>query len=206
MPVFSAFVHFLFQIGYFGPFLMGILDSSFLVLPFGNDMLVAGMVARDHQGIPWYVLSAACGSSVGAAALALVSRKLGEEGIRKIAGGARYAKLKSRVGHRLGIAIAVAGLAPPPFPFTTVIAAAAALGYPLWKMLLINFLARAARFAILSMLAVKFGRHILRIVQSPRFEWAMAAFIVLCIFASAFSAARWLRKPKTRSVATQTAA
>ena len=86
MKFFAPLLHFLFHIGYFGPLVMGILDSSFLVLPFGNDLLVVGMVARNHAGLPWYVLSAACGSTIGAYLLALVSQKLGEEGIRRIAG------------------------------------------------------------------------------------------------------------------------
>jgi membrane protein YqaA with SNARE-associated domain len=175
---------------------MGILDSSFLVLPFGNDLLVVGLVAQHPHGTPWYVLSAACGSTLGAAILALVSHKLGEEGLRKIAGEKRYEKLKRRIGNHSGAAVAIAGLAPPPFPFTTVIAAVSAFDYPLWRILLINFVTRAARFTVLSVLAMKFGKQVLRIAQSSPFEWTMAIFIALCLVASAFSIWHWLRKPR----------
>lgn len=199
MSFFSGFVQFLFHIGYFGPFLMGILDSSFLVLPFGNDLLVVGMVARHPEGVAWYVLSAACGSTVGACLLALVARKLGEEGISKITGKSRYHKLKERIASRSGFAVVLAGLAPPPFPFTTAVAAVAALGYPLWKILLLNFFSRGARFTILSILALKFGKSILGIAKSAPFEWSMAAFITLCLVASGFSVAHWLRKPQSKS-------
>ncbi len=201
MGIFTAFVHFLFHIGYFGPLLMGILDSSFLVLPFGNDLLVVGLVARHHQGVAWYVLSAACGSSAGACLLALVSRKLGEEGLRKLSGKSRYEKLKPRIGRRSGLAVALAGLAPPPFPFTTVIAVVAALDYPLWKILTINFVARGVRFTVLSMLALKFGKSILGIAKSRPFEWSMVAFIALCVIASAFSIVHWVGEPRTKSMA-----
>ena len=203
MKFFFPLLHFLFHIGYFGPFVMGILDSSFLFLPFGNDLVVVGLVARNHQGIPWYVLSAACGSTIGAFLLALVSRKLGEEGIRKMSGDAKYEKLKKRIGSRSGIAVAVAGLAPPPFPFTTVIAAVSALGYPFWKTLLINFLTRGTRFAILSILALKYGRQVLGIARSPAFEWSMVGFVILCIIASAFSVIHWFRKPHVSSASPQ---
>ena len=118
MKFFLPLLHFIFSIGYFGPLLMGVLDSSFLVLPFGNDILVVGLVAHNHHGIPIYVLSAACGSTLGVLMLALVSRKLGEEGIRKLAGQKRYEKLKNHIGSHAGPAIALGGLAPPPFPFT----------------------------------------------------------------------------------------
>jgi membrane protein YqaA with SNARE-associated domain len=192
----SPLLSFLFHIGYFGPLVMGILDSSFLVLPFGNDLVVLGLVAQHPNGTPWYVLSAACGSTIGAAILAIVSRKLGEEGLRKIVGEKRYPKLKKRIGNHSAAAVAVAGLAPPPFPFTTVIAAVSAFDYSLWRILLINFVTRAARFTVLSVLAMKFGKQVLRIAQSAPFEWTMAIFIALCLVASAFSIWHWLRKPR----------
>jgi len=201
MKLFAPLLHFLFRIGYLGPFVMGILDSSFLIFPFGNDLVVVGMVAQHHKGLPWYVLSAACGSTIGAFLLAVVSRKLGEDGIRRIAGDAHYEKLKKRIGQRSGIAVAVAGLAPPPFPFTTVIAAVSALGYPLWKTLLMNFLSRGIRFVIIGILAIKFGRQVLSIAKSPTFEWCMVAFVLLCLAASVYSIVHWMRKPHARSAA-----
>jgi membrane protein YqaA with SNARE-associated domain len=201
MKFFTPLLHFLFRIGYFGPLVMGILDSSFLIFPFGNDLIVVGMVARHHQGLPWYVLSAACGSTIGAALLAVVSHKLGEDGIRRIAGDGSYEKLKKRIGQRSGIAVTVAGLAPPPFPFTTVIAAVSALGYPIWKTLAINFVSRGTRFVILGILAIKFGRQVWSIAKSTAFEWCMVAFVLLCLAASVWSIVHWMRKPQVRSAA-----
>lgn len=74
MKALLPFLRFIFHIGYFGPLLMGILDSSFLVLPFGNDLVVVGMVARHQKGTPGYVLSAALGSSIGVLILAMVAQ------------------------------------------------------------------------------------------------------------------------------------
>lgn len=199
MKILHSLLVFLFRLGYFGPLVMGILDSSFLFLPFGNDLLVVGLVAQRHHGVPWFVLSAACGSTLGALVLALVARKVGEETICKFAGQKRYDKLKSRIGTHGGVAVAVAGLAPPPFPFTTVIAAAGALDYPLWRILLINFGARAARFAVLGVLALKFGREVTRIAQSAPFQWTMAGFIVLCLVGTGFSVWHWMRGALPRS-------
>jgi membrane protein YqaA with SNARE-associated domain len=186
---------FLFHIGYLGPLVMGVLDSSFLVLPFGNDLLIVGLVARHHQGTAKYVLAAACGSTLGALLLALVCRKLGEERLRRIAGARRHAKLRSWFSHHAGTAIAVAGLAPPPFPFTTVIAAAGALEYPLWRIGAVNFAARAVRFTVLALLALRYGKLVLYVARSAPFEWSVLAFAFLCEVASGFSLARWFRKP-----------
>lgn len=196
MKLLHPFLQFLMHLGYFGPLAMGILDSSFLVLPFGNDLVVMGMVAGNPRGMAWYVLSAAVGSTIGALLLSLVSRKLGEEGIRRLAGERRYESLKNHLGRHAGVAVALAGLAPPPFPFTTVIAGSAALKYRLWRLLAINFCARAARFALISILAIKFGNELLHIARSAPFKWGMAIFIALCAVASAFSIAHWLRRPR----------
>jgi uncharacterized membrane protein YdjX (TVP38/TMEM64 family) len=89
---------FLLHLGYFGPVLMGALDSSFLFLPFGNDLLVVTLVARNHHGWPWYVLAAALGSTIGVFVLALIAHKLGEEGIKKMAGEKRFARLHKMIG------------------------------------------------------------------------------------------------------------
>lgn len=192
----GGLLHFVFHIGYFGPLVMGILDSSFLVLPFGNDLVVVGVVARHHEGAPWYILMAALGSTMGALILALVARKLGEEGIKKVAGEKRYQGLRGRIGNRGAAAVALAGLAPPPFPFTTVIAAVAAIDYPIWRILVVNFFARGVRFAILAVLAIKFGRQVLNIAKSEPFEWGMIVFIGLCVAASAYSIWHWWRKTR----------
>jgi len=194
MKFFAPLLHFLFHIGYFGPLVMGIMDSSFLVLPFGNDLVVVGLVAQHPKGLALYVISAAVGSSLGAIVLALVARKVGEEGIRKIAGDRRYEKLSKRVGKRSAVAVFLAGIAPPPFPFTTVIAAVGALKYPVWRIAAVNFLARGVRFVILGFLALKFGKAVLGIAKSPAFEWTMIAFIALCLIATAFSVWNWVKK------------
>jgi membrane protein YqaA with SNARE-associated domain len=194
---FRPFLHFLFHLGYLGPFVLGILDSSFLVLPFGNDLLVVGLIAHHHAGFLIYVLSAACGSTVGVLLLSKVARKFGEDGIRKVAGQKQFNLLKKNIGDRSGIAVAIGCLAPPPFPFTMVIAAASALGYSLWRLAAINFVSRAIRFTFLGILAVKFGPTVLRIARSPAFVWSMVVFIALCLMASAFSIWHWVRSTRS---------
>jgi membrane protein YqaA with SNARE-associated domain len=191
---FLQFLSLLVRLGYFGPFLLGVLDSSFLFLPFGNDLLVVGLVARHHEGYLLYVLSAVCGSSCGTFLLDLVARKAGEAGVQKIAGRSRFEYLKRKIGEKGGRAIVVGCLAPPPFPFTMVVATTSALGYPRKKLLTTVAAARAVRFLILGYLAIRFGRQILRIASSQTFRWMMIVFVILCVVGSALSIAKWVRK------------
>jgi len=198
---------FLLHLGYFGPVLMGVLDSSFLFLPFGNDLLVVTLVARDHQGWWLYVLAAAFGSTIGVLALALVAHKLGEEGIKRMAGEKKFARLHKMIKTHGSKAVFLACVAPPPFPFTMVIAAAAALDLSRLRICSVNFFARGIRFAVLSLLAIKYGRHILEVVNSNPFRWTMVGFIVLCLAGSALSIYAWIknvrsgRKPRESSLA-----
>src|SRR5882757_1031087 len=173
---------------------MGILDSSFLFVPFGNDLLVVGLVARHHEGYLLYVLSAACGSACGAFLIDLVARKVGEAGVQKVAGHSRFEYLKRKIGEKGGRALVLGCLAPPPFPFTMVVATTSALGYPRRKLLVTVAVARAARFLILGYLAIRFGRHILRVANSEPFRWTMIGFAILCVAGSAFSIAKWIRR------------
>lgn len=172
---------------------MGALDSSFLFVPVGNDLVVVLLVARHHANWGLYVLSAVCGSTLGVFFLDLVARKAGETGVQKVAGSRRFDYLKRKIGKYGGRALALACLSPPPFPFTMVVATTSALEYPRRKLLLIIAASRAVRFTILAVLALKYGQGILRIVNSSPFKWTMIAFVFLCIAGSVFSIAKWVR-------------
>ena len=196
---FRPLLHFVFHLGYFGPFVMGVLDSSFLFLPFGNDLLIVALVARHHEGWPFYVLSAVCGSTLGVLGLDWVARRGGEAGVQKVAGQKKFERLKRKIEEHGGRALVLGCLAPPPFPFTMVVAVTSALGYPRRRLFWVVPVSRAVRFTILSLLAIKFGRAILHVMNTPAFKWTMVGFVVLCIVGSVFSIAKWVkRRPSPR--------
>lgn len=173
--------------------LLGIFDSSFLFLPFGNDILVVILIASHHKAFPIYVLMAATGSTIGIFFLDLVARRLGEQGIEKMAGKKRFETLKKKVGSRAGAAIFVATLLPPPFPYTLVAATASALEYSRKRLLIVNFCGRALRFTIVGILALLFGREVISVAKSDAFRYTIMAFVFLCLAGSAFSIWNWVR-------------
>ncbi len=198
MKLLHPLLTFLFHLNYLGPFVMGVMDSSFLVLPFGNDLVVVGLVAQHRQHVWIYVLAAALGSTLGAFLLSFTTKKLGEERIHRMMGDKRFKRLRRWICDHGVLSITAGALAPPPFPYTLVIAAAGALGYPIYRLLLTNFLARAARFALLAWLALKFGKQVIAISRSEPFLWTMSAFVLLCLGATAISLWKWFH---TRSAA-----
>ena len=184
---------------------MGAMDSSFLFLPFGNDLLVVVLVARHHANWWIYVISGVCGSTLGVFILDLVARKVGEAGVQKIAGQKRFDRLKRKIGKYGAGALVVACLSPPPFPFTMVVATTSALAYPRMKLLLTIAASRTVRFIILGLLALKYGPRIIRVVNSPEFKWTMIVFAVLCVGGSVYSIMQWVRGSRRSKSPAQTA-
>jgi membrane protein YqaA with SNARE-associated domain len=185
---------------------MGVMDSSFLFLPIGNDLLVVILAARHHAQAWIYVLSATVGSTTGALLLDLVCRKIGEAGVQKVTGEQRFGYLKKKVGQKGGYFVALACLGPPPFPFTAIVATVSALAYPRLKLLTIVAVSRLLRFIILSLLAIKYGRAILRIINTPAFKWSVGTVAALCLVVSVFSILKWVRAGRSGRAAPAAAA
>ena len=190
----------LLHIGYFGPLLLGIADSSFLFLPIGNDLLIVALVARHHQTFWLYVLSGTCGSTLGVFFLDVVARAIGETGVQHITGKRRFEYLKRKAGQKAALFIALACLAPPPFPFTMLVATTSALGYSRKKLLATVAACRALRFFILSLLAIKYGQSILRIINTPAFKWTVGILGALCLVISGFTIAKWVKTSRSQKV------
>jgi membrane protein YqaA with SNARE-associated domain len=189
---------FLLHAGGFGLVILGILDSSFLFLPFGNDLLLVILTARHHENLPLYVLAASIGSATGVLLLDLVCRKGGEEGLKKMMSRRRLDYLKRKMSQNAAVALIVTCLTPPPFPFTAVVAAASAFQYPRPRLLAYVFGARAVRFTLIGLAAIYFGRRIVRIANTPEFTWFIVGFSALCLIGSAISIMRWMRLSRAR--------
>src|SRR6266566_8858157 len=103
----------LFHLGAIGLLILGVLDSSFFFLPFGNDILLVVLVARSHEKFPLYLLTAAAGSTIGVLLLELVIRSGGAEGLKRLMNEKRVNYLEKRMKQRAAVALVIACLAPP---------------------------------------------------------------------------------------------
>lgn len=182
------------RLGGLGLFIMGILDSSFLFLPFGNDFLLIASVSARRDSSIWilYVILSTLGSVVGVLLLDLVMRKMGEAGLEKFLKPDKVKRLKTKMEKKAGRVIFLATILPPPFPFTPVVLTASALQTPRKKILLAVFLGRLLRFTIEAMLALYFGRQVLRLLESEVIDYAVYAFIAIAIIGSIFSIRKWI--------------
>jgi uncharacterized membrane protein YdjX (TVP38/TMEM64 family) len=179
-----------------GLFILGVLDSSFLFLPLGNDLLITALTISHHERLPLYVALASLGSCTGVLLLDLVVRKGGEAGLEKIISKRRFEFLKRKMSRNASIPLALVCIAPPPFPFTPVVAAASAFNYPRWRLLAIILGGRIVRFTIVGLLANKFGHQILRLAKTDIFIGVMIAIIAVSAIGSVLSVMKWVRQSR----------
>ncbi|HLH15865.1 MAG TPA: hypothetical protein VKX45_01525 [Bryobacteraceae bacterium] len=183
-----------------GPALLaiGIADSSFLFVPLGNDVLVVAATARSHSvwRMLYYAAMSTAGSVLGVLLVDVILRPAGERGLEKHLSARWIERLKQKVTEDAAWALALASIAPPPFPFTPFIMAASALQYPRKKLLAVTGAARMVRFTALGVLALFFGRGILRVLRSTAAEDVMIGFGVLCLVGSIISVVGWIRRTR----------
>jgi membrane protein YqaA with SNARE-associated domain len=185
------------RFGGVGLFVLGILDSSFLFMPLGNDLLVLGLTAQHHSRMLYYAAMSTVGSTIGAWLVDLVSRKGGEEGLGRFLPPKRIEYVKKRISNNAGKALALASIMPPPFPFTPFVIGAAAFQYPRNRLLAVVTVARMARFTLIGLLAIWYGNGILRIAQYPGVQYGMIGFIALCVVGSIISIVGWIKRSKS---------
>jgi membrane protein YqaA with SNARE-associated domain len=189
-PILHTIARTLFRAGGLGLLTLGAFDSSPLVLPMGNDLLVLALSARYHERMLYYVLMATAGSLIGCLATDWISRK-SESGQKKLLSRKHLDFIRKLVEKQAAWTLVVASLMPPPFPFTAFVAAAAAFRYPRIKLLSFVGVGRLLRFAIEGALAIHYGRWIIKQAQSPLLDHLMIALIVISIAGSAFAISQW---------------
>jgi membrane protein YqaA with SNARE-associated domain len=190
---------FVLKFGGLGLLALGILDSSFLVAPWGNDLLVVALTARNPHAATmlYYAAMSTIGSVLGCLLIDVTLRPLGAQGLEKHLPAKRLKRVEAKVRDNAGKALAVASLAPPPFPFTAFVMAAAALQYSRTRLLTVVAVTRMVRFTLVGILALHFGERILRWLKNPIVQGFLIGLIIFCIVGSVISVYQWIRRSKS---------
>ena len=117
---------FFWHFGGIGLLVLGILDSSFLFAPLGNDLLVVAATVRSHS-VPlmvYYAGMSTVGSVLGCLLVDAIFRRAGEHELEKHLPRRRLEYFKRKITDNAAWALVVASIAPPPFPFTPFVMAA----------------------------------------------------------------------------------
>lgn len=189
-------LRFFFRLGIVGLFLLSALDSSFLVLPFGNDLLLIALVSSGKSSLMWisYVVVSALGSLVGVFVVDVIMRKAGEKGLERFLSPRKIEKFRTKVENKAGISVFIATVLPPPFPFTPVVMTASALQCSRRTLFIAVFVGRLLRFTIEALLALYFGRKLIAFLRSDVVTYTVYGLMVLGAVLSTLSVITWLRR------------
>src|SRR5690606_3270992 len=118
---------------------------------------------------------AALGSVAGATVTFFIGARIGEKGLGRWVEPRRLQSVRNRLGKHGVMALALAALLPPPFPFAPVVLTGGALGLNRRKSLAALGAMRFVRFGIEAVLALIYGSVLVDWLDSEVFKAVIAA-------------------------------
>src|SRR6185369_16562678 len=102
--------------GAFGLFAVALLDSTFVPLPSSADALMLVLTTTYPSWMLLYAFMATAGSAIGCLILYLISRRAGARALNRFS-ERKQKRVRDWLERYDAIAVLVATLLPPPFPF-----------------------------------------------------------------------------------------
>ncbi len=176
--------------------LVALVDSSFLTVPEGNDLLIVVLSAgKSWSWMLTYVSLTITGSIIGCILLYSVGRKGGspllrlkfsDDSIRRVEGiYARYGVLS----------VVIPSILPPPCPFKIFVLSAGVFRLSVTKFIGAVAIGRTIRYLAWGILAVVYGNPIKLFIQTNLREIGIVALIIL-IPTAAIAIAAYLRRSR----------
>lgn len=147
---------YLITFGPFGLFVVALLDSTFVPLPSSADALMLLLTTAHPRWMVLYALIATAGSALGCWILYLISRRAGARALNKFS-EAKQKRVKDLIERYDMLAVLVATLLPPPFPFKLFVVTAGVFRFSLLRFMIAIVAGRAFRFLLEGYFAVKYG-------------------------------------------------
>jgi membrane protein YqaA with SNARE-associated domain len=147
----------LMKMGFWGVGLLAVVDSSTLPVPM--DALLAGMVWANPSHFWLYTLAGAAGSAIGGLLPYGLGRAGGELFLLKRVNRERFEQMRDRFERQEFLAVLVPSMLPPPTPWKIFVFAAGVFEMRIVPFMLAVFLGRIVRWALLSLLVIKFGKE-----------------------------------------------
>ena len=173
---------YLITFGAFGLFIVALLDSTFVPLPSSVDALMLLLSATYPSWMLLYALMATSGSALGCLILYLVSRRAGARALNRFS-ERKQARVKNLIERYDMMAVLVATLLPPPFPFKLFVVSAGVFRFSLVRFMLAIVVGRGFRFLLEGYFAVRYGAEAKAILARyyPWIGMGLVAGIVLFV-------------------------
>jgi membrane protein YqaA with SNARE-associated domain len=181
---------YLITFGAFGLFAVALLDSTFVPLPSSADALMILLSTTNPSWMLLYAFMATAGSALGCLILYLISRRAGARALNRFS-ERKQARVKHLIERYDAIAVLVATLLPPPFPFKLFVITAGVFRFSLLRFMIAIVVGRAFRFVLDGYLAVRYGAEE-KLILAKYYPWiglvlvaAIVAFVLI---------RRWVRR------------
>ncbi|MEP6742043.1 MAG: VTT domain-containing protein [bacterium] len=143
-------------LGPVGLFAVALLDSAFVPLPSSADALMLLLSTAHPRLMLLYALLATTGSAIGCVILYYISRRAGRRALSKFS-AAKQKRVKELIDRYDVLAVLVASLLPPPFPFKLFVITAGVFRFSVLRFTLAIVAGRAFRFLLEGYFAVRYG-------------------------------------------------
>lgn len=176
-----------------GLFLVALADSSpFMTLPELSDLMVVGMIVRDHSQLAWCVFYATTGSLLGCLMTYYVGKKGGDALIRKRLHPQRVDRTMAAFQRHGVMAVLIPSILPPPAPFKIFVLLAGVADIRVSHFTIAILVGRSARYLVEGLLAVWYGRAAIAFMREHAASASLAAVGLLVLGFVAYLA--WSRK------------
>jgi membrane protein YqaA with SNARE-associated domain len=185
---------FLIAFGPVGLFLVALLDSTFVPLPSSADALVILLTIAQPRWMVVYALVATAGSALGCWILYYVSRRAGSRALSRFS-PAKQERVKGWIESYDALAVAVACLLPPPFPFKLFVVTAGVFRFGLVRFMVAIIAGRAFRFLLIGYFAYRYGVQA-KALLAQYYPWiglGLASLIVVFVLIRALIKRRLVR-------------
>jgi len=186
----GRFSEYLITYGAFGLFVVALLDSTFVPLPSSADALMIVLSTAHPSWMLLYAFMATAGSALGCWILYLISRRAGARALNRFSERKQH-RVKHLIERYDMIAVLVATLLPPPFPFKLFVVTAGVFRFSLLRFMLAIIAGRAFRFLLEGYFAVRYGAAAKEILAKyyPWIGLGLVAAILVFVLVK-----RWMRR------------
>jgi membrane protein YqaA with SNARE-associated domain len=143
-------------LGPFGLFAVALLDSTFVPLPSSTDALMIILTTAHPRMMIAYAVIATVGSTLGCVILYYISQRAGSRALRRFS-PAKQKRVKDLIDRYDVLAVLVASLMPPPFPFKLFVISAGVFRFNVIRFTIAIFAGRLFRFLLEGYLAIRYG-------------------------------------------------
>ena len=170
---------FLLAYGPFGLFAISLLDSALIPLPGGPDVVMILLTIQHPAWMPIYAAAATIGSVAGCVILYYISRRAGRRALERFS-ETKQARVKEAIDRYDVLAVFIASILPPPFPFKLFVISSGVFGLNVVRFALAIAVGRAFRYLLEGYLAIRYGDKAEGVFRQY-FPWVALGLVILVI-------------------------